>query len=164
MIARAVALVSFPFAPSSTSKPDPLSLQRLMVLFPELIQYSSSVSKSMERPKKKPHGSFLDVTPCPTTRGCCNTQQSSLPLTNGAFLVGEQDAAIAAVCVGHVNGVTIGPVKFPEAGRGECFFKEVIKVQKWRKLNTNIVLFRSLEFDRRSSASRSGFIKAFQSA
>lgn len=114
MIARAVALVSFPFAPSSTSKPDPLSLQRLMVLFPELIQYSSSVSKSMERPKKT-QGSFLDVTPCHTTRGCCSTQKSSFPLTNGAFLVGEQDAAIAAVCVGHVNGVTIGPVKFPEA-------------------------------------------------
>lgn len=160
MIARAVALVSFPFDPSSTSKPDPLSLQRLMVLFPELIQYSSSVSKSMERPKKT-QGSFLDVTPCPGARGCCNTQKPSFPLTNGAFLVGEQDAAIAAVCVGHVNGVAIGPVKFPEAGRGGCFSK-VIKVQKWVKLNTNIFLFRSLEFGR-SSASRLGFIKAFQS-
>lgn len=52
MIARAVALVSFPFAPSSTSSPDPSSLQRLMVLFPELIQYSCSASKSMERPGK----------------------------------------------------------------------------------------------------------------
>lgn len=38
MMARAVALVSLPLAPSSTSSPEPSSLQRLMVLFPELIQ------------------------------------------------------------------------------------------------------------------------------
>ncbi|KAJ7999242.1 hypothetical protein DPEC_G00213410, partial [Dallia pectoralis] len=32
-------------------RPDPSSLQRLMVLFPELIQYNSSLSKSMDRPE-----------------------------------------------------------------------------------------------------------------
>lgn len=38
MMARAVALISLPLAPSSTSSAEPSSLQRLMVLFPELIQ------------------------------------------------------------------------------------------------------------------------------
>lgn len=47
-MARAVAFVSL--TPSRTSRPEPSSLQRLMVLFPELTQYSCSVSKSMDRP------------------------------------------------------------------------------------------------------------------
>lgn len=50
MMARAVALVSFPFTPSMISSPEPSSLQRLMVLFPELIQYNCCMSKSMDRP------------------------------------------------------------------------------------------------------------------
>lgn len=51
MIASAEALFSLPLTASNTSSPDPSSLQRLMVLFPELIQYSCSVSKSMDRPE-----------------------------------------------------------------------------------------------------------------
>lgn len=44
MIARAVALVSFPFTPSRVSSLLPSRLQRLMVPFPELIQYSCALS------------------------------------------------------------------------------------------------------------------------
>lgn len=41
------------------------------------------------------------------------------PLTDGAFLVGEEDAAVAAVCVGDVDGVAVSPVEFPEVdGQG----------------------------------------------
>lgn len=120
MIARAVALVSFPFTPSSTSSSEPSSLQRLMVLFPELIQYSCSVSKSMERPGKHRFWCWR-VTTCPASRVCClwrsHTKRYSTSLTDRAFLVGEEDAAIAAVRVGHVDGVPVGPVEFPEGGR-----------------------------------------------
>lgn len=38
-------------------------------------------------------------------------------LTDGAFLVGQEDAAVAAVCVGDVDGVAVGPVEFPEVDR-----------------------------------------------
>lgn len=55
MIASAEALFSLPLTVSNTSSPDPSSLQRLMVLFPELIQYSCSMSKSMDRPAGKEH-------------------------------------------------------------------------------------------------------------
>lgn len=118
MMARAVALVSLPFAPSSTSSPEPSSLQRLMVLFPELIQYSCSVSKSMERPGKH---RFFHVMTCPVTWVCClsrsHTKRDSTSLTHRAFLVGEEDAAVAAICVGHVDGVPICPIEFPEGDK-----------------------------------------------
>lgn len=38
-------------------------------------------------------------------------------LTHRAFLVGEEDAAVAAVCVGHVDAVPVCPVEFPEGGK-----------------------------------------------
>lgn len=49
----------------------------------------------------------------------CHSQSkiSSPPLTNGAFLVGEEDAAIAAICVSHVDGVSVCPVEFSEVDR-----------------------------------------------
>lgn len=53
MIASAEALLSLPLTASNTSSPDPSSLQRLMVLFPELTQYSCSESKSMARPAEQ---------------------------------------------------------------------------------------------------------------
>lgn len=64
IMARAVALVSLPLTPSRISSPDPSSLQRLMVLFPELIQYSCSLSKSMERPGKQKKGLWCNGLPC----------------------------------------------------------------------------------------------------
>lgn len=69
--------------------------------------------------------------------GCAASRRSTGSLTNGAFLVGEQDAAIAAVRVGHVDGVAIGPVEFPEAGREQRVSREEIRVQKWVKLSTH---------------------------
>lgn len=56
MIASAEALFSLPLTASNTSSPDPSSLQRLIVLFPELIQYSCSMSKSIDRPAGTEHG------------------------------------------------------------------------------------------------------------
>lgn len=49
----------------------------------------------------------------------CHSQSkiSSSPLTNGAFLVGEEDAAIAAICVSHADGVSVCPVEFSEVDR-----------------------------------------------
>lgn len=44
---------------------------------------------------------------------CCLLQS----LTHWALLVGEEDAAIAAVCVGDVDGVAVRPVEFPEEDR-----------------------------------------------
>lgn len=85
MIARAVALVSFPLAPSSTSRPDPSSLQRLMVLFPELIQYSASVSKSMARPTKPTPQIIVSVIHDPATRVCCSTEKHRFPSPTGPF-------------------------------------------------------------------------------
>ncbi len=41
----------------------------------------------------------------------------SMSLTDRAFLVGEEDTAVAAVCVGHVDGVSISPVEFPEGDK-----------------------------------------------
>lgn len=40
-----------------------------------------------------------------------------MALTHRAFLVGEEDAAVAAVCVGHVDAVPVCPVEFPEGGK-----------------------------------------------
>ena len=56
MTANAVALYSLPLTPSRTSSLDPSISQRLIVLFPELIQYSCSFSKSIESPGKMRHG------------------------------------------------------------------------------------------------------------
>lgn len=38
-------------------------------------------------------------------------------LTDRAFLIGKEDAAIAAICVGYVDGVPVSPVEFPDGGR-----------------------------------------------
>lgn len=115
MMARAVALVSFPFTPSRTSSPEPSSLQRFIVLFPELIQYKYSVSKSMERPGR--HRKSWCVMACPVSSLCCHTKRSSKSLTDGAFLAGEEDTSVAAVCVGYADVVPICPVEFPERVR-----------------------------------------------
>lgn len=45
----------------------------------------------------------------------CLSQRGSL--TDGALLVGEQDAAVASVCVGHADVVPICPVELPEGGK-----------------------------------------------
>lgn len=42
-------------------------------------------------------------------------------LTHWAFLVGEEDTAIAAVCVGDVDGVAVSPVEFPEEDRQDPY-------------------------------------------
>lgn len=49
----------------------------------------------------------------------CNlvVQKKTTPLTDWALLVGEEDTAVAAICVGYANVVPIGPVEFPEGGR-----------------------------------------------
>ena len=44
-------------------------------------------------------------------------EKRSSPLTDRALLVGEEDAAVVAVCVGHADVVPICPVEFPEGGR-----------------------------------------------
>jgi hypothetical protein len=52
MMARAVALPSWLRIASMISSPLPSRLQRLMVWFPELIQYSLLSGKSIARPGK----------------------------------------------------------------------------------------------------------------
>lgn len=53
---------------------------------------------------------------CPVTRVRCG-QRHGVSLTHGALLVGEEDAAVAAVRVGHVDAVPVCPVEFPGGGR-----------------------------------------------
>ena len=76
MMANAVALYSLPLTPSKTSSLDPSISQRLIVLFPELIQYSCSFSKSIDSPGKNIHTCFLKVTEC-------HSVQNTLPLSDG---------------------------------------------------------------------------------
>lgn len=40
-----------------------------------------------------------------------------MSLTDRAFLAGEEDTAVAAVCVGYADVVPICPVEFSERGR-----------------------------------------------
>lgn len=43
----------------------------------------------------------------------------SLSLTHWALLVGEKDATVAAVCVGHADVVPICPIEFPAGDKSK---------------------------------------------
>lgn len=50
--------------------------------------------------------------------------QSVASLTYGAFLVGEEDAAVAAVGVGHADVVPVCPVEFPAGMEAEYIIRK----------------------------------------
>jgi hypothetical protein len=88
-----------------------------MVLFPELTQYNCSVSKSMDRPgDRQGEGgrNIMDVSQIAIYSLYIVHYFFPLePLTHWAFLIGEEDTAVAAVCVCHADVVSICPVQLP---------------------------------------------------
>ena len=100
-----------------------------MVLFPELIQYSCSFSKSIERPvwgDNYTSNSYTDplslcLPPVDFSlilqSGSWRTEGKRM-LTYWSLLISEKCGAVATIHVGHADVVPISPVKFPEEGYG----------------------------------------------